>query len=61
MANMVGIPSASKLGFRDDEEKLSKALMIDGLLGIQAGQNPRVIEQVLHGYLHEGKRPTAEE
>ncbi|MCF6193427.1 MAG: flagellar motor protein PomA [Kangiellaceae bacterium] len=61
MANMVGIPIASKLGYRDDEEKLSKALMIDGLLGIQAGQNPRVIEQVLHGYLQEGKRPTAEE
>jgi chemotaxis protein MotA len=61
MANMVGIPIAAKLGFRDDEEKLSKGLMIDGLLGIQAGQNPRVIEQVLHGYLQEGKRPTAEE
>lgn len=61
MANMVGIPIAAKLGYRDDEEKLSKSLMIDGLLGIQAGQNPRVIEQVLHGYLQEGKRPTAEE
>ncbi|PHS12664.1 MAG: flagellar motor protein PomA [Kangiella sp.] len=61
MANMVGIPIAAKLGFRDDEEKVTKSLMIDGLLGIQAGQNPRVIEQVLHGYLQEGKRPTAEE
>ena len=61
MANMVGIPIASKLEFRNTEEKMSKTLMIDGLLGIQAGQNPRVIEQVLHGYLKEGKRPTAEE
>ena len=61
MANMVGIPIASKLNIRDKEDKLSRTLMIDGLLGIQAGQNPRVIEQVLHGYLQEGKRPTAED
>lgn len=61
MANMVGIPIASKLNIRDKEDTLSRTLMIDGLLGIQAGQNPRVIEQVLHGYLQEGKRPTAED
>jgi chemotaxis protein MotA len=61
MANMVGIPISDKLALRDKEEKMSKTLMIDGLLGIQAGQNPRVIEQVLHGYLAEGKRPTAED
>lgn len=61
MANMVGIPIAQKLNMRDEEEKISRTLIVDGLLGIQAGQNPRVIEQVLHGYLAEGKRPTAEE
>lgn len=61
MANMVGIPIADKLKLRDQEEKIAKTLVIDGLLGIQAGQNPRVIEQVLHGYLAESKRPTADE
>jgi chemotaxis protein MotA len=61
MANMVGIPIAAKLGFRDIEEKRSKTLMVDGLLGIQTGQNPRVIEQVLHAYLKEGKRPSTDE
>jgi chemotaxis protein MotA len=61
MANMIGIPISDKLKIRDEEEKTAKNLIIDGLLGIQAGQNPRVIEQVLHGYLAEGKRPTAEE
>jgi len=60
MANMVGIPIADKLALRDEEEKIAKSLIIDGLLGIQAGQNPRVIEQVLHGYLAESKRPSAE-
>lgn len=61
MANMVGIPISDKLNSRDSEEKVSKQLIVDGLLGIQAGQNPRVIEQVLYGYLAEGKRPIAEE
>lgn len=61
MANMVGIPISEKLSLRNKEETVSKTLMIDGLLGIQAGQNPRVIEQVLHGYLKEGKRPSAED
>lgn len=61
MANMIGIPIADKLVLRDGEEKLARQLIIDGLLGIQAGQNPRVIEQVLHGYLAESKRPTADE
>lgn len=61
MANMVGIPIADKLNLRDSEEKMARSLVIDGLLGIQAGQNPRVIEQVLHGYLAEGKRPSADD
>jgi len=61
MANMVGIPIADKLNLRDEEEKVAKQLIIDGLLGIQAGQNPRVIEQVLHGYLAEKKRPSSED
>ncbi|MEE4246752.1 MAG: flagellar motor protein PomA [Kangiellaceae bacterium] len=61
IANLMALPIADKLSIRDQEEKIARTLMIDGLLGIQAGQNPRVIEQVLHGYLAEGKRPSAEE
>ena len=58
IANIMALPIAEKLELRSEEEKVTKTLMIDGLLGIQAGQNPRVIEQVLHGYLAEKKRPT---
>lgn len=61
IANMMAIPIADKLMLRDEQEKLGKNIIIDGLLGIQAGQNPRVIEQVLFGYLSESKRPTAEQ
>ncbi len=61
IANMLAIPVVEKLQMRNEEEKLSNSLIIDGLLAIQAGQNPRVIEQMLQGYIAEGKRPQAEE
>ena len=61
LANMVAIPISDKCKLRDEEEKLTNNLIVDGLLSIQAGQNPRVIEQALMGYIEGGKRPTAEE
>ena len=60
LANMVCIPISDKLNVRKDEEALNNDLIIDGLLAIQAGQNPRVIEQMLRNYLPEKKRETAE-
>ncbi len=56
MATIVALPIADKLNIRKDEEALNKALIIDGLLSIQAGQNPRVIDQMLRNYLPEKKR-----
>ncbi|MDF2181686.1 flagellar motor protein PomA [Neptuniibacter sp. CAU 1671] len=60
MANMICLPIADKLKVRRNEEALNNALIIDGLLAIQAGQNPRVIEQMLRNYLPGNKRQTAE-
>lgn len=51
LANMVALPIADKLELRSTEERTAKALVIDALLGIQAGQNPRVIEEALKNYL----------
>lgn len=58
LATMFALPVADKLGQRKDEEALNQSLITDGLLAIQAGQNPRVIEQMLKNYLPEGKRAT---
>lgn len=55
-ANMVAIPIADKLRLRSAEEKLNKKLILDAVLGIQDGQNPRVIEGVLRNYLPESQR-----
>ena len=60
LATMFALPVADKLDARKGEEELNQALIIDGLLAIQAGQNPRVIEQMLRNYLPESKRAVAE-
>lgn len=56
LATVIALPIADKLERRKDEEALNRSLIIDGLLSIQAGQNPRVIEQMLRNYLPEKKR-----
>ncbi len=56
IANMLVLPIADKLTVRKDQEALNQALVIDGLLAIQAGQSPRVIEQMLRNYLPEKRR-----
>lgn len=56
IANMVAMPIADKLELRSTEEKIAKSLVIDALIGIQAGQNPRVIEEALKNYLPATKR-----
>ncbi|WP_206483480.1 flagellar motor protein PomA [Thalassotalea sp. G2M2-11] len=56
LANVIAIPIANKLKIRMAEEKLNQELILDAVLGIQDGQNPRVIEGLLKNYLAEGKR-----
>jgi len=56
IANMMAIPVSDKLKLRAAEEKLNRSLILDAVLGIQDGQNPRVIEGVLRNYLPESKR-----
>mgnify|MGYP003633216089 CR=1 FL=1 len=56
LANVIAIPLASKLKLRMAEEKMNQELVLDAVLGIQDGQNPRVIEGLLKNYLSEGKR-----
>lgn len=57
VANMFAIPVADKCKLRKEEEGRLKRMIIDALLSIQGGQNPRVIESILKTYLPESKRP----
>jgi len=56
IANALCGPIAAKLQLRAGEEALIKSLIIDALLAIQGGQNPRVIDSMLRNYLPESKR-----
>ena len=56
VANMVAIPIADKLALRMGEEMRNRNLIMDAVLAIQDGQNPRVIESFLKSYLAENKR-----
>jgi chemotaxis protein MotA len=56
LANMVAIPISDKLGLRRAEEDMGKSLVIDALLAIQGGQNPRVIDAMLRSYLPASQR-----
>ena len=56
LANWVSAPIATKLGSLNDDEMQLKEIMIEGLLSIQAGENPRVIEEKLKSFLAPGIR-----
>jgi len=60
VANAFCDPVSAKLALRAEEEAMVKSLVIDALLAIQAGQNPRVIDSMLRTYLPEGKREVPE-
>ncbi len=51
MANFIATPIANKLGAKSSEEIRLKEMMIEGILGIQAGVNPRIMEHKLKTFL----------
>ena len=51
LANMFAIPTAKKLAARSAQEVKSMELMVEGILAIQAGENPRIVEEKLKVYL----------
>jgi chemotaxis protein MotA len=56
LANVVAQPIADKLELRKTEESRIKAICIDGVLAIQEGVNPRIIESMLHAYINPANR-----
>ncbi len=58
-ANWICNPMAQKLKARSSEEILLKEVMIEGILSIQAGENPRIVEEKLKAFLSPGERHAA--
>ena len=51
LANMLFNPISKKLKIIGDYEYLSKELILEGLLSIQDGENPRIIREKLNSFL----------
>lgn len=61
IANWLCNPVASKLTINNNTEMMMKEITVEGILSIQAGENPRVIEEKLKSFLAPSARNTAPE
>lgn len=51
LANLIFLPLAGKLKVRSEEEIMNKELIVEGIIGIQSGDNPRIVEERLKAFL----------
>ena len=60
-ANFFAIPMAEKLGCLSHEESLAKEIIVRGVLAIQSGDSPRIVQQKLSTFLPRKARMTGHE
>ena len=56
-ANVLWLPIGKKLARLGELEAKHMELMIEGVISVQAGANPRIVEQKLLSFLSPGERP----
>jgi chemotaxis protein MotA len=56
LANSVFLPLAGKLEARSEQEMLLKEMVIDGIMAIQSGDSPRIVEERLRSFLSPTQR-----
>ncbi len=56
LAYLIFLPIADKLKLRSMEEELNKRLIIEGIMGIQSGLNPRMLFELLGSFLPQQNR-----
>jgi chemotaxis protein MotA len=61
IANALCGPIADRLARRSSEEVLYKTIIVKGVMSIQSGDNPRVVEQKLRTFLPPSLRPKPNE
>jgi chemotaxis protein MotA len=59
-ANVFFIPMSGKLERRSQEEGTIRYMTLEGILSIQAGDKPQLVEEKLKAFLAPGKRETAD-
>jgi len=61
IANLIFNPIAGKLNNKSNEESMIKEIIIEGVLSIQAGENPRIVAEKMKSYLHPKQKELLEE
>jgi chemotaxis protein MotA len=61
LANALFLPMAGKLELRSAEEILVKEMIIDGIMAIQSGDSPRIVEEKLKSFLSPSQRQLVED
>ncbi|MBK36634.1 MAG: motility protein A [Gemmatimonadetes bacterium] len=61
VANLIFIPISGKLKIRSAEELLQKRMIMEGIMSIQSGDNPRIVEQKLATFIAPSLRPAGED
>ncbi len=61
VANIFMLPIGKKLAANDEIEASIRQMVVEGLLAIQAGENPRVLEERLKSFLSPADRKAVEE
>jgi chemotaxis protein MotA len=56
LAHMLFGPIANNLRIRDSEEVLCKQIIVEGIMSIQSGENPKALREKLLTYIPQGKR-----
>ena len=56
IANWAACPLADKLSFYSTAEVDMRMLMLEGILGLKRGENPRMLEESLHTFLSPAQR-----
>ncbi|WP_102345258.1 flagellar motor protein MotP [Bacillus sp. Marseille-P3661] len=51
LANVVFIPLSNKLAAKTEKEVFLKQIAIEGVIGVQSGQNPKILEEKLSAFL----------
>jgi len=51
LANMICAPISNRLKAKHDEEMITKELIMEGVLSIQSGENPKYIREKLNSYI----------
>ncbi len=61
LANLIFIPMSGKLENKTDEEVFLKQIIIEGIIGVQSGQNPNILKEKLSAFLSDEQKRKVEE